>query len=697
MRRRASAAVTGLRRRLSPGSSLPPSVPVYFNLLADAEFWPQTGRVGEQRLLLVQYWRQMQREIGKEDPEPAAPPAAAAVPIPLPAPPEPAAAVPAPAEETPVVQASVPSVPSRFPAFSDFDDDSDDKDDGTGHGADEPIVVTPVESARPAWVPASVLFAKRTEEGSAVVEPTAAGSVPIPEARSVPDDRSTVSLLLRDEPEPLVEAAEAPVPNLDVPPPVVEVPVEFRQADVPSLVRDEPLEEPPPIELAAELSAAPVLDEPLAEPPPAELDEPPPAELEELPDLSAAAAELAAEMSEAVALDEPLEVVAEVTPDLTGIALDMTDDAVDALMVEFADAELPEPDVAAMAAEVIADDAAGAIAELPADLLTEGLDDLAAQFVAESYAEAPAFVLQAPDMALDELRLAESFVEMSIEELSAGDLPDVELAAESLRAMAVEEALEIEMPALIAEVAEPADLEPIREAEEEAPALLSAAEQDATEFVQAIEDAGSEMPVPLVDAAPDPIGDTNPSEPEVDVLPSPTTPAAFAEPLTTEAPVDEPHDHEEAVLDVDLPVPSSASTFTAPLTARTSDEADEDESASGLEPSEALTGDTSFADWMSEGFDAPNAGDSPSERPRASHGGHQMPALEADPVWDDAMAEWTVAARDTRLRRAGVIPMPTSKPSLVSKPKVRSAIPALERFLRSAEARRRKVAAESVA
>ncbi len=54
MRRRAGAAVTGLRRRLSPGSSAPPTVPVYFNLLSDAEPLPKTGRVGEQRLLLVQ-------------------------------------------------------------------------------------------------------------------------------------------------------------------------------------------------------------------------------------------------------------------------------------------------------------------------------------------------------------------------------------------------------------------------------------------------------------------------------------------------------------------------------------------------------------------------------------------------------------------------------------------------------------------
>jgi hypothetical protein len=58
--------VTGLRKRLSAGTIEPPSVPVFFNLLPEAEMWPKTGRIGEQRLTLVQYWRQMQHGMAPE-------------------------------------------------------------------------------------------------------------------------------------------------------------------------------------------------------------------------------------------------------------------------------------------------------------------------------------------------------------------------------------------------------------------------------------------------------------------------------------------------------------------------------------------------------------------------------------------------------------------------------------------------------
>jgi len=97
----------------------------------------------------------------------------------------------------------------------------------------------------------------------------------------------------------------------------------------------------------------------------------------------------------------------------------------------------------------------------------------------------------------------------------------------------------------------------------------------------------------------------------------------------------------------------------------------------------------------SDEFAAPAIGDAQAE-PTSSADSRQMPAPQADPVWVDAVAHWTIEARDTRLRRASVIPMPSGKPASVATVSRRSALPALERFLRSAQARRRQVA-ESVA
>jgi hypothetical protein len=185
-----------------------------------------------------------------------------------------------------------------------------------------------------------------------------------------------------------------------------------------------------------------------------------------------------------------------------------------------------------------------------------------------------------------------------------------------------------------------------------------------------------------------------------DMLPAASAP--FAVPLTADAADDrEPVELADEPPHEEQPVPAAPAAFATPLLAQAADETDD--APAGAEPREPLIGNRTFAELMAAGFAALRQSQSPAEPPRATSEPDQMPSHEADPTWDAAVAEWTVTARDQRLRRAGVIPMPAAKPTPAVKTPVRSRaprrspVPALERFLRSAEARRRQVARESVA
>jgi hypothetical protein len=188
-------------------------------------------------------------------------------------------------------------------------------------------------------------------------------------------------------------------------------------------------------------------------------------------------------------------------------------------------------------------------------------------------------------------------------------------------------------------------------------------------------------------------------------MPLPAASSSFATPLTTDAIGDqEPAEAAGDPSSFEMPVPVAPAAFAAPLLSRAADDADDDVPAS-QEPLEPVAGagNRTFAELVAAGFAALRQPQPPRESARRAAEPDQMPSLEADPTWDAAMAEWTVDARDQRLRRAGVIPMPAAKPGPVVKAPAhfkasrRSPIPALERFLRSAEARRRQIARESVA
>lgn len=637
MRRRAGAAVSGLRRGLFSGSPISPSVPVYFNLLPDAELWPKRGRVGEQRLLLVQYWRQMQREMSKETAAAVAeePPAAEDVPPLEPAVPQPVSTAPAPI-------ALGPS--TGIPAFEDLDDDLDEP------AAPAASTMEPVEQSastertdilgrRTTWVPASVLFAKKSEEPEAAsVEESEAIAGPSPdvavsgERPSVIDSEPGASPLLLDEPEgPAAVAQVGPVPSM----PVVEVQQEpAALADQPAAlvaaalvsagrnenaVADEPAVESTIVELALDEVASQGESVPWA------VEDEAPVEPHfvlpdrDVPDVPAVAALSEPEADRVVELEfaEPLGMAAAGLPELP-----QPTSALDAEMLVPAAAELadvddmPAIDLPWTAADVLAAQAPVAAADLPAAGRARELDGWTPELFVDM--ETPG--TSAVEPAAPEYR-PNDFTSMSVEGLftempgpsAASQMSDLGLPTPSAErtvlpqvggALFVDDGA-VELPELT-----PEDMLPTAVSEEPSAVSIAVSCED--------EPAVAELPVLSID--------------------SETTVTAISGSLTEEAETITP------------PEPPAEPTLPMAVTYQSSDTHD---------PREVAGGDLST---------------------------HLAPA---EPSTDDVVAQEVV---DVRPRRAGVIPMPTPKPASGVKAPRHSAIPALQRFLRLAEARRREVA-----
>jgi hypothetical protein len=791
MRRRATSAVSGLRRRLTPRSSHKPTVPFFLNLLPDAELWPTTGRIGEQRLKLVQYWRQMQLDmapdtsdrcdLGDVETESTSIVERHEAVVP-------AAFIPA-AERTESPFGSATPVHAAY-RLEDFDDDLDD-----APGEPEPAAPAALDQDVPAagsqpmtWVPASVLFAKAPVEAE---QPT---------SETPPLVASEPSSLIADEPPPLVMDAAPPLVNgaqpavmNDAPPLVMNDKAPLIASEPEADVAEEPtgfllgIHRGPSVAHSLEPAAASVV---IAETP-ADAAEAAAAPVELLAATPVQADEALADQPEAASFDAMAAEVADA----------FAAESVEAFATGLASAELPAPDVGALPDDVIVAPMPDAIAEsVPAEIGVEAVadtfDDLAADLLADAFSDEAAAHFRPAGTATDEHLFADSVVDLRLEDLevASGDemaarepvevempalaaaaavLPDVvsDAIVEPAAADRVQpEHLPVEMPALIAEAAEAA--EPVWDA---GPIAERSADADqAAEFVEA-------EPMVAPDAVVAPAAFTTPVESDAPAdelpddswaaseMPVPAAATAFATPIASDAPADEPHhdawvetempelaaeaafatpvtddraardDRDEAAdagypsdmlpaasapfavpltadaaddrepveladepLHVELPVPAAPAAFAAPLLAQAADETDDDAPVAA-EPREPLIGNRTFAELMAAGFAALRQSQSPAEPPRATSEPDQMPSHEADPTWDAAVAEWTVTARDQRLRRAGVIPMPAAKPTPAVKtparsraPK-RSPVPALERFLRSAEARRRQVARESVA
>lgn len=607
MRRRAGAAVSGLRRGFFAGSPISPSVPVYFNLLADAELWPKRGRVGEQRLLLVQYWRQMQREMVKETPAPVAeePPTVEDTP-----PPEPASVQPVSPASAPIALGPSPGIP----AFEDLDDDLDEP------AAPAASTTEPVEQPAPAvrtdilgrpttWVPASVLFGTTPEESEATRPEESeeiAGSSPDIAAS---DERPSIfepgaPPLLLDEPDGLTAVAQAgPGPSM----PVVDV------LEEPAALAAQPAVETTIVELALDEVAG------QGEPVPVTVEDDAPVEPHfvlpdlDVPDVPAVAALSEPEADRVVELElaEPLGMAAAGLPDLPQPA-----SALDAEMLVPSASETPDVDTAPaidlpwVAADVLAAQPPASPADLPAAGRTRELDG----WTPELFVELESPGTSAVESAAPEYQ-PNDFASMSVEglfaEMSDAGLPSLSaertVVPEIGGALLVDDGA-VELPELTLE-----DMLPTAVSDEPSAVSMAVSFEDAP--------ALAELPVPSIDGE--------------------TTATAISGSLTEEAET------------VALPEPAAEPTLSASVICRSSDT---------HEPHEA-------------------AGDD-----RSTH------VAQTEPGTDEVVAEEVVEAQNMHPRRADLIPMPTTKPTPVVKAPRNSAVPALQRFLRLAEARRRQVA-----
>jgi len=626
MRRRAGAAVTGLRRRLSSSRPASPGVPFFINLLADAELWPKTGRVGEQRLLLVQYWRQMQREMTKESAEPVEPQAVVADTAPV------EQAIPVSPPPSASVGSILLSPPKALPTYEELNhDDADDcvvvaaKAEPEPAAAPEPppaaaapeppratAAAPDVLGARASWVPASVLFAKQPEEATAAESTAEAGPDELIEAAEPP----AAPLLLDAE---AVPQAEAPAPAED-------------PSDAPLLADEEP--QPAAVEPAPQPTVAEVehvvmpdtVEPPVTEPveAPVASDEPdvvlpliemPAATADVVPDLEAD------EVVE-IAFSEPAATAAVPLPVLPHLDEDVAIDAPGSMSLEVPATSLPRLEVPAMSDGLLTERDNETLGDLPVDHGADRIDAWSAELLVETSLRATApegtetpgpAASPLKTLAVDELvaRAGEAFtldVPVPMAELAAPDVGAALFVDE--RSGAIPEAPEARL--------EPAALE--------MPSFIA---EDAAAFVGAMDDVSVDMPVP-----------------DVEVDAALTASAAVALEQAT-----------ETFDDVELPAPPPAAAFDVPVVPDVPVE----------EPvAEAFAADPAFEESMVAG----------------------VGEVAADPQADEA--------RDTRLRRAGIIPMPATKAAAVAEATSRGALPALERFLRSAQARRRQVD-ESVA
>ncbi|HUF48083.1 MAG TPA: hypothetical protein VMM93_09715 [Vicinamibacterales bacterium] len=711
MRRRATAAVSGLRRRLTPGQAGAPSVPIFFNLLPDAEPWPKAGRVGEQRLMLVQYWRQMQQEM---TPEASTAPVADAAPI----------------DGVPVaVQAAMEAVETpaairanHIPPIESFDDEPDDEPvvDRPATGAiflrpalvaavseveaapaasAEATVETPfivAEAApRPNWVPASVLFGTSTAPAQAESARSVATDDAAPAASLLRDDVSPVVI----EPvvvEPVVVEPVVTEPAIVEPifaEPVVAEPVlvedvadiaAVEPATVEAVATDEaePERESGIADVVVEMPA--LVAEDLGEPAFAALADQPVLELPETLFADEAAEAFVAESAApAVAYDfaPPVvsDLVVEAAADLAPVAMSgySETESFDFSADAFIQTVEPEHHVAASAvSETIEDDPFGgelSVEDFAAPVFAAPIEPVAVEPLA---AEEPA-VGEPIDLEPVGFEPVEA-----VEAVEPGFLPEPELS-EAI----VEENVTVEMPALLSvavpqaeSLAEPVDLEPVVTEVDLEPVDLEPVEAIEPGFLpepersEAIveEHVSVEMPALVSKAVPQAeaesvtelVDDAPPAEVAEVEMPAFAAEAAVPEWYAAAAPVASPASFEAELAAMD----DAAELFAAGIEG--TDTAFAALTASAVEPARA--------------FDLSDGGRDVADLP-------DLPAPVADPVWNDAMTEWTISARDIRLRRSGVIPMPTSRPAR------RSSVPALEKFLRAARARRARVAAESVA
>jgi len=673
MRRQTTAAMAGLRRRLSPPVE-GPTVAIAFNLLPDAVPGSPGGRIGEQRLLLVQYWRQMQSDIaskaGRDADDASAP--------------------------VPVVDVAVVTEAATFaPAATTHDRPT------RNAGGDA------------AWVPASVLFAKPSEPAAAASAPLKDAAPPDavrarpsfaeilaqeaadavayeeplvrPEAPTVvahpsadadahdsTDSRAGFELVAHSEADfPLVEAS---ADDEDAP---VERPIDHAVLPFEAAV-DDPLVEPiaavadaamvellvgavddPVIEPLVDAIVDPIVEplvepveDPIVEPEPAmviALDAASPALETAVPEPAEAPHELADE-SQIEDLIAELSASAFPKPDIADVPIELaTDEQIDRLIAQLASVPSPafEPvdaEVALPEPEALPEPVAAAANEFAEHAIEAAREAFVEPLVEETAA------LETPS------EVAESVPELPMSAMPSGHLaePEVLEAFEEPEPARIEPAvaaIEVEMPAVVAEAAF-AD-------------LISA--DDAPEPVA---EAVPELSVPAMPsghlAEPEVLEAFEEPEASDDVVPAfePTLDEAFLaaadlDPFGAHAGValDGPDAIEAADVEAEVPFAPHAVAFAAPLTPEVADEADD-------EPAQAASG--------------------------------PGPAFKSDPAWTDAVAEWTRTAQERPARRADVVPLVRPKPA-VRLPKGHASLPALERFLRSAQARRRHVTTESVA
>ena len=746
MRRRASAAVTGLRKRLSAGSVEPPSVPVFFNLLPEAEMWPKTGRIGEQRLTLVQYWRQMQRGMTPEqgsDVAPAADSTASAAPSvgqtgqtvyvngqPLQPSDQTVSAAPAAQAVTLLGASTIAKSPAAEPhtAFKleDFDDDleedrvasvathesaSVDGPTPASHASTDEIPAAATDSTTPDTQPIPVPSV--LEAAGILVDPPAAADTAETPAAHV------LAFARESEPADAESTAEAIQPSVTTEPEAV-APAEFAAAEVAEMASPEPVE--------AEAAEA------------VEMTWPEPAEV-----AAAEAVEVAEEAVVELATLEPGD-AAELEPaEIVAFEPDLELGSLEGFTHEPARARVPDEEVADLAADAFVVDGHDAAFESfesarRVDPAAGGFDAFAVDFLSDASSDLSAVADSMVEEATHDAAVQGSVPDLQLEDLT----PAEPIPFEAVADVEPVDDVSLDLSLLVGERAEPlveaAADEPVAEAIVEA-VIEDAIAEPAAPMVEAVADSVAE------EAALDPITESIVAEPVADhaeplvevAVPEPHDAAweqpeaheavaasEFAAPIAADAPGRETQDEVTDVIEVSMPAASAstfvapltddvhgvelhdedaaevmdipaaaASTFAAPLTAdATPDDHGGDTATADLHLPAALA-DSSFADVMHAGLDHSAAGE--ADGARAAADAPQMPAFEADGVWNDAMSEWATTTRDTRLRRAGVIPMPRSKPLPVPVVSSRSAIPALERFMRSAQARRRRVTSESVA